>query len=231
MIDAAREHSTAPLTQAGDELNCCHVNDTGTHLCFYYAPHSNATHLQQVSAGSKNANWTSSAASGTHALCTITRTWEMMAACRRWHCVRVSGGAHRHGVRHVRRLTASVFLAAADVRTRSALQPHRVAARAARQQHAAGALRRPRHRRAATGERAPRRGGRSTTGECAQVSVSSYVPRSLLGGALQAPSSLPLHIELLLKYIAAFSAALGLLNAVPCRALDGQHLAAVGRAS
>lgn len=54
------------------------------------------------------------------------------------------------------------------------------------------------------------------------MGVSSYVPRTYL-----LPPIIPDAIELLMKYVVAFSVALALLNAVPCYALDGQHIAQV----
>ena len=57
----------------------------------------------------------------------------------------------------------------------------------------------------------------------AGLGVSNFVPR--FGRFL--PPMIPDGVRLLLQYIVAFSSALALLNAVPCCALDGQHLAAV----
>uniref|UniRef100_A0A8C4WV76 Membrane-bound transcription factor site-2 protease n=1 Tax=Eptatretus burgeri TaxID=7764 RepID=A0A8C4WV76_EPTBU len=53
------------------------------------------------------------------------------------------------------------------------------------------------------------------------VSVSSYIPRFLL-----LPCGLPPFLETFLKYVVSLSGALGLLNAVPCFALDGQWILA-----
>lgn len=52
------------------------------------------------------------------------------------------------------------------------------------------------------------------------VSVSDYVPRTSF-----LPVNLPYEVQLFLKYVLSFSGALGLLNAVPCYALDGQWIA------
>lgn len=52
------------------------------------------------------------------------------------------------------------------------------------------------------------------------ISVSNYVPKFKL-----LPNMVPYVVEMLLKYVVSFSGALGILNAIPCYALDGQWIA------
>ena len=53
------------------------------------------------------------------------------------------------------------------------------------------------------------------------VQIDGYIPKHKL-----IPKFLNFQLELLLKYVIAFSGAIGILNLVPCFALDGQHILA-----
>jgi len=52
------------------------------------------------------------------------------------------------------------------------------------------------------------------------VTVGSYVP-----GLRFTPACVPVCLDLFFRYLFTFSLALGLLNAMPCYSLDGQHIA------